>query len=145
MSNEKISELRSLLAEAEKTIVALNEEAGAYKEIIQDLVATKDSQVSQLSEMKERVQELESIIHVSDEQLSEAAIIMNFLATGVEKLRVEAKETLEAAEQGVSSVELKNKVRSISDTAEWSNETSLLDEYKKKLAELREKTKPAEE
>lgn len=142
MGDNQKSELRMLLAEAERTIVSLGEEAESYKGIINDLVATKNAQLVQLDEMKERTERLEKLVHASDEKMSEAAIIMSTLIASMEKMHAEAKEALEAAEQGVSRVELKDKVVSITKASDCSDGSAMYDEYKKELTIIREETKP---
>jgi len=140
MAND--DELRKLLSAAEKEIVYLR---GKIEECNRTLVVVVDSHGKQEKEMdalKVRITELEGLIHVSDETLSEAMIVMGGMRDAIDRLKRDSATTLERVKNTQSHMELAESLFELSAKADLSEQVEVINEYAKQIEALRAKTKP---
>ena len=138
----KDDELRKLLSAAEKEIVYLR---GKIEECNRTMVVVVDSHGKQEKEMdalKVRIAELEGLIHVSDETLSEAMIVMGGMRDAIDRLKRESTTTLERVKNTQSHMELAESLFELSAKADLSEQVEVINEYAKQIEALRAKTKP---
>jgi len=138
----KDDELRKLLSAAEKEIVYLR---GKIEECNRTLVVVVDSHGKQEKEMdalKVRITELEGLIHVSDETLSEAMIVMGGMRDAIDRLKRDSATTLARVKNTQSHMELAESLFELSAKADLSEQVEVINEYAKQIEALRAKTKP---
>lgn len=131
--------LKVLLKAAETQIVALHADCEEYAQMMGEMVDAQAAQDLQLAEMTEQIKTLELIVRHSDEHMSEAGILMNALLGGIDKLRAEVQETLKAAEDNISQMEMRDRVKAIASVAEMVDENEMVAEYNRQIAALRDK------
>jgi len=134
LSSDSIVKLKELLKVAEAEITSLYTDCDEYARMMNQLIDAQAAQDMQLAEMTVQIKTLETIIHNSDEQMSEAADLINNLINSMEVLRAQVQDTLKAAEKNASKIELKERVKVIADTADTVVKNEMLDAYKRKVA-----------
>ncbi len=135
--------LKDLLRSAETHIVALHTDCEEYAAMMGEMVDAQAAQDLQLAELGEQIKSLELIIRDTDEHMTEASMLMSVLVGGIGKLRAQAQETLKAAEDNVSQMELRDRVKAIAAVAEMADEDEMVAEYNRQIAALRDKLAPA--
>ncbi len=134
--------LKDLLKVAETHIVALHADCEEYAEMMGEMVDAQAAQDLQLAELSAQIESLESIIRGTDEHMTESSMLMSALVGGIGKLRAQVQETLKAAEDNVSQMDLRDRVKAIAAVAEMADEDEMVAEYNRQIASLRDKLLP---
>ncbi len=136
------TDLRKLLIAAEQEIVALRKKVMECDETLGIVVESHGKQEKEINALQDRIKELEGLVHVSDETLSEAMIVMAGMREAIHSLKEESASTLVRVKESKSHMELTETIFALSAKADLSEQAEVLDEYSKQIAALRAKTKP---
>ncbi len=141
MATERENELKELLRVAGLKIAALLEECDKHTANATHMVDTLNNQEKEMARMTNEINKHKKIIHRSDEQMSEAAILMNSLVDGMGKLRSQVQDTLVAAEDNISEIDLRDRVKTIAEIVEMTAEDEMVAEYNRQIDVLRDHLK----
>ena len=140
MANE--AELKRLLKIADDEISILRMKVDEGTKALDEVIASNTRQEKEMDSLRGRVEELEKLVHVSDETLSEAVIVMNGMKDAIERMKIESESTVSMVKESQSNMELKETIEELAEKAGLTEQAEVIDEYSKQIAALREKTKP---
>jgi len=140
MANE--AELKKLLKIADGEISVLRRKVDEGTKALDEVIASHGRQGKEMANLQTRVQELEGLLHVSDETLSEAMIVMGGMKDAVSRMKKESETTVEMVKESKAQIELTETIEKIAEKAGLTEQVEVLDEYTRQIAKLRQKTKP---
>ena len=128
------SDIKQTLANAMDLIGAQNAEIEMYKSALETASMMQSDQREELAALQDKISDLEKLLHVSDEGLSEALIVLASIREGLIKVNEASTKTIQSLQEP-SSASIQD-VSSMPDT-DASDDDVMLDEHEKYLRELR--------
>ncbi|MGB0683797.1 MAG: hypothetical protein ACPGOV_13875 [Magnetovibrionaceae bacterium] len=136
---EEVAALKELLKSAEEQIVHLNEELGHYQALQNDLLIAQQATDEQMVQMTEQVWQLEEALSETLKDNADALAIIERLRGNMTTVQKQMRETLEAAKQNASRVEMAARVYEMASSQTLSEDDRMAEEYEAQMRKLREK------
>jgi len=113
MSEHTVEDLKTLLAAADAEICALRDKVGQCATTIMETVMLEDSQGEELTFLRARVSELETIIRQSEEQAKQAEEVFAAMRTSMDRMQETIKSVAGQARDVQAFPELTKKLKEL--------------------------------
>jgi len=131
--------LKDLLKAAEAEILRLVEMSADQSNQISQLIEAQEVQGEEVAELADKVWELTETLQHTRDQSAEAQMIAGVLAEKLTGLRTQMADVLSAAKENASRVQLVTSIYQMTDEKDLGEEEEVLDEYERRMNELRER------
>ncbi len=136
---EQIDDVKQTLSRAMDLIGAQNAEIDMYKSALDMATSIQQEQQAELEQLQDQISELQRLLHVSDEGLSEALIVLSNIRAGLKKVNDATNRTVQSLNDAATSVQATDTLKTLANVVEDAESEEMLDEHEKYLKELRER------
>ncbi len=127
-------DIKATLAKAMDLIGAQNAEIEMYKSALETASMIQTDQQTELATLQDRIAELEKLLHVSDEGLSEALIVLASIREGLIKVNEASNQTIKSLQDVPTDTSDSTAV-----PPKMSEDDLMLDEHERYLRDLRDR------
>lgn len=133
------SDQRDALSSAMQLIEAQAHEIQSFKDASEFSLGIQTAMQSELVELEEKVSTLESLLHQTDEGLSEALIVLGAMRDGLHRVNEATEKTVSSLNAANAAPELSETLETLSKTVAETKDDEMLSVHEDYLKELRKK------